>query len=110
MRRTSGPKPRESEYLDAAIERLEHDAALIARADAEIAAVSSQEPLFAQSLRAPQSPPHHCEWPFVEEHVRRILVVLYAIAAGKLHLRDIEEFKRLKGYEEEIQELEERIK
>ncbi|TAK04096.1 hypothetical protein EPO34_03000 [Patescibacteria group bacterium] len=100
----------ETEYLDAAMRRLEHDAALRERADAELRAVASQEPLIAESLRTPQSPPHHCEGPAMDSHLRRILTVVYALVGGKLRLLDIEEFRRLKGYEGKIQDLEETIK
>jgi len=100
----------ESEYLDAALERLSHDARLRDRADAMLRAVATQEPLFQEALRTPQSPPFHCEGPFLEDHLRAMLVTIYGVAEEKLHLVDVEEFRRMKGYEGEVDELEETIK
>jgi hypothetical protein len=103
-------KRAESEYLDAALERLGKERALTSRADATLRAAASSEPLLADALRTPQSPPNHCEGPFVRDHMRIMLTVLYAVVEERLHLIDIEEFCRLKGYEGEIEELEETLK
>jgi hypothetical protein len=43
-------------------------------------------------------------------HVRLMLQTVYALVHEQLHLVDVEEFRRLKGYEGEIEELEEIIK
>lgn len=110
MWRTQAGEARgDSEALDAAMRRLEADAALRERADAELRAAAAQEPLLAESLRTPQSPPHHAEGPHMDSHVRRILTVLYALAAGKLRLTDLEEFRRMKGYGGEVEELQETL-
>ncbi len=101
---------KETEFLDSAIERLEQDADLREKADAELRAVASQEPLFAEALQTPQSPHYHAEGPFLEDHLRLMLVALYAVLDERLHLIDIEEFRRMKGYEGEIDEMEEMIK
>jgi hypothetical protein len=100
----------ETEYLDAALERLARDARLRERADAAIRAAARQEPLFEEALRTPQSPPFHCEGPFLEDHLRAMLVALYGLAEEKFHLIDVEEFRRLTGYEGEIDEMEEMAK
>jgi hypothetical protein len=99
----------ETEYLDAVMKRVEADEALRGRADASLRALAD-EPLFAELLACPQSPNHHAEGPFVEDHLRLGLMALHAVVEGKLHLIDIEEFRRMKGYEGEIDELEEIIK
>lgn len=99
----------ETEGLDQALERLSHDAALRERADAELRAAASQEPLIAESLRTPQSPPYHAEGPAMDAHLRAILVALYALQAGKLRLLGLEEFRRMKGYEGEVEELQETL-
>lgn len=100
----------ETEYLDEAIKRLELDDSLLARADAQLQAACAQEPIIQASLTTPQDHVHHAEGPFLDAHLRRMLVVLYAIVEEKLHLIDIEEFRRMKGYEGEIDELEEMMK
>ncbi len=100
----------ESQWLDEALRELMRDPALRARADATLAAATAREPLLAEALRTPQSPPYHCEGPTMEHHLRRMLTVLYAVLDEKLHLIDLEEFRRLKGYEGEIDELEETLK
>ncbi len=99
----------QTEFLDAAMARVEADEALRERADASLRALA-REPLFAELLACPQSPNHHAEGPFVEHHLRLALMALFAIVEGKLHLIDIEEFRRMKGYEGEMDELEEIVK
>lgn len=99
----------ETETLDEAMERLSHDARLRERADAELRAAASQEPLIADSLRTPQSPPFHCEGPSMDSHVRRMLIVLYALTEKKLRLLGLEEFRRMKGYEGEVEELQQTL-
>jgi hypothetical protein len=100
----------ESQWLDEALRELMRDPDLRARADAALAETAAREPLLAEALRTPQSPPYHCEGPTLEHHLRRMLTVLYAVLDEKLHLIDLEEFRRLKGYEGEIDELEETLK
>lgn len=100
----------ESRYLDEALALLERDETLRNQANATIRSLASIEPVFADSLRMPQSPNHHAEGPFLEDHLRMTLVSLYAILSGKLHVLEIEEFKRMHGYEGEFQEMEDIIK
>jgi hypothetical protein len=100
----------ETEYLDQVVERIRADKDLYLRAENMLDSASQAEPLFMDSLRAPQDVRYHAEGPFVRNHLREMLMALYAIVEGKVHLIDIEEFRRLKGYEGEIDELEEIIK
>src|SRR3989338_3670738 len=100
----------ETEFFEVIMKRLEHDSLLVERAESILHAVSVSEPLIADALKTPQDIRFHNEGPFVKDHLRLMLIVLYAIVEGKLHLREIEELARLKGYEIEIEELEERIK
>lgn len=102
-------KKADTEFFDAAMHRLEHDEALRARAEATLAAWQ-HEPVFRELFFCPQSPTHHAEGPTVWDHLRLALVALYGILEDKWHLPDIEEFRRLKGYDGEIEELEETIK
>ena len=98
-----------TEFLETAMERVRSDERLQKRAEATINAVRS-EPLFACLFACPQSPVFHAEGPFVEDHLRLILMSLYAVLEEKFHLIDVEEFRRMKGFEGEIDELEETIK
>lgn len=98
-----------AEEIDTVMKRLEQDEALVLRADATMAALKD-EPVFEAFFRCPQSPNFHAEGPTLEHHVRCMLVSLYAILEGKLHLLDIEEFRRLRGYGGEIEEMEETMK
>ncbi len=100
----------ETEYLDQVIERVRADERFYKRAEAMLSGASEAEPLIADSLRTPQDIRYHAEGPFVHDHLRYMLMGLYAIVDEKVHLIDIEEFRRMKGYEGEIEELEEIIK
>ena len=102
--------PKESRYLDDCLRSVEQNRYLRERADATIRALSSAEPVFADSMRTPQSPNHHAEGPFMESHIRLMLMSLYAILNGDLSILGIEEFRRMRGYEGEWQELEETIR
>ncbi|MBI4437518.1 hypothetical protein HY631_01055 [Candidatus Uhrbacteria bacterium] len=101
---------KETEYLDHAITRIESDERLRSHAQAIIDGVAAQEPLVSESLRAPQDVRFHAEGPCVRDHLSLMLMVLKAIADERLHLIDLEELRRLKGYEGEIQELEDTFK
>ena len=103
-------KKSETEFLNHAIVRVASNSKFVQHADAIIKGAAESEPIFAESLRTPQDIRFHAEGPFLHAHIRLILIVLYAIQAEELHLIDIEEFRRLKGYEGEIDELEETIK
>lgn len=111
MWRTISRQPKtETLFFDEAIERVRQDHALRERADALLAAAAAQEPLIRDLLATPQSPHYHAEGPYVEDHLRLILMSLYAVAEGKLRLREVEEFARMKGYEGEVEELEQTLK
>jgi hypothetical protein len=96
----------ETEFFDRLIARIESDAHLRAHADAAIDAAVAQEPLFSDALTTPQDVRYHAEGPMLRDHVRLILTGLFAIAEGEFRLLDVEEFRRLKGYEAEFEELE----
>ncbi len=57
----------------------------------------------------PQSPPWHSEGPFVADHVKRILVGLFAITDGE-DLLDVEELARNKHHRAELTEMQETIR
>ncbi|MBI4435064.1 hypothetical protein HY630_00165 [Candidatus Uhrbacteria bacterium] len=100
----------DSQYLDQMMAKLEVDPHLFKHAESILDAVAHQEPLIAQSFKTPQDVRYHAEGPFMRDHLRLMLMVLFAITEEKMHLVDIEEFRRMKGYEGEIQELEDVIK
>ena len=99
----------ETEYLDQTIERLEADTFLSKRADALLDGASASEPMLADLFRTPQDIRYHAEGPVVRDHLKQMLIALYGLVEEKFHLIDLEEFRRLKGYEGEIEELEGRI-
>lgn len=103
-------KKRETEFLDHAIARVVSNHKFTGLADALIKGAAESEPIFSQSLQTPQDIRFHAEGPFLHSHIRLMLTVLYAIQAEELHLIDLEEFRRLKGYEGETDELEETLK
>ena len=100
----------ESELLNDVVRRIEGDEELRARADALLSGARAEEPLIDQLLMMPQDIRYHAEGPIVEDHIRLMLMGLYAVVEEKVHLIDIEEFRRLKGYEGEIDEMEELLK
>jgi hypothetical protein len=100
----------DSQYLDQMIAKLEIDPHLFKHAESILEAAQHQEPLIAQSLETPQDVRYHAEGPIMRDHLRLMLMFLFAIAEEKVHLIDIEEFRRMKGYEGEIEELEEMLK
>jgi hypothetical protein len=95
----------DSEFFDVLMRRVCVDQKLYNRADAMLHAVSTAEPLVADSLCTPQDIRFHAEGPFVRDHLRLILMSLYAIQDGTLRLTEIEELRRLKAYGYEIEEL-----
>lgn len=101
---------KETEYLDSVIECIEVDEHLRGHAKAMLDGVAAQEPLVQQSFLTPQDVRYHAEGPFMRDHLTLMHMVLTAVVEEKLHLIDIEEFRRLKGYEGEIQELEDTLK
>lgn len=100
----------DTDYLDSVIGKLEADPHLFEHAEHFLVAVERQEPLIAQSLRTPQDVRYHAEGPTMRDHLRLMLIFLFALTEEKVHLVDIEEFRRLKGYEGELQELEDLMK
>jgi hypothetical protein len=102
-------KKQETEFLDDAIRRIQSDTLLNNKAEAKINE-HMQIPAMRRLFECPQSPTYHSEGPFVNDHIRLMLIAIYAIVEGKLHLTDIEEFRREKHLLGEIDELEEIIK
>lgn len=100
----------ETEYLTDAIDRLADDRDLRSRAERTLRDAARAEPLIADALRTPQTPAHHAEGPFVEDHLRAMLMVLYGVVDGKLRLGNVEELARLTGYEGEVEEIGETIR
>ncbi|MBU1906575.1 hypothetical protein KKD71_00300, partial [Patescibacteria group bacterium] len=100
----------ETRFLDDILADLEQDPALVLRANKTIEKMKKKYPVLADALAAPQSSNKHGEGPRVEDHVRHGLICLYALLDGKFRLLEIEEFRRLKGYEGEIEEIERTIK
>ena len=96
----------ETEFFDRLIARIESNEHLRAHADASIDAAVAQEPLFSDALTTPQDIRYHAEGPMLRDHVRLILTGLFAIMEGEFRLLDVEEFRRLKGYETEFEDLE----
>ncbi len=101
---------RETEFLDASLERIQKIPAVFLSADALLSGAALEEPLVAEFLQTPQDIRYHAEGPFVHAHVRSMLCALYAIQKGEWHLANTEELRRLKGYESEIEELEQVLK
>ena len=100
----------ETEYLNDAIARIEHTQKFTQLAEAVLRGAGESEPLLAEAFQTPQDIRYHAEGPFLYSHMHLILSVLYAIVEGDLHLMDVEEFRRMKGYEAEILDLEQTIK
>ncbi len=96
----------DSVFLDDALRRAFADEWLVKRADDALARAVHDEPLIAQSLRTPQSLPHHAEGPFLEDHLRAMLTGLFAIADGSVRLARIEELRRWKDEREDVEEWE----
>ncbi len=100
----------DTEFLADAVDRVFRDRGLRHSADRLLHDEAMLEPLVADALKTPQSPRHHAEGPYVEDHLLLMSQVLSAVLGDKLHLVDIEEFAALKGFEGEIEELEETLK
>ena len=96
--------------LDEVMSWVECDGHVFSHAQSLIDAAVAQEPLIAQSLKTPQDIRYHAEGPVLYDHLQLMLAFLFAVVEEKVHLIDIEEFRRLKGYEGEIEELEEMLK
>lgn len=109
-RNISAHEKNETEFLADAVDRVLRDRGLRHLADRALHDEAMIEPLLADALKAPQSPRHHAEGPFVEDHLLLMSQVLSGILGEKLHLVDVEEFAALRGFEGEIEELEETLK
>jgi len=105
---TKPVKPTRS--LDEAMLEVVQEGEWLSRADETLAKARKKYPVLADTLDSPQSPDKHAEGPRVNDHIRLMLASLNAIVAGKLNLLEIEEFARLKGYEGEIEEIQNTIK
>lgn len=92
-------------FLDAALESIEVHVDVSKRAEETLTFWKKQEPLFAELLETPQSPPYHCEGPTLREHLLLMLKTLHALASDTLILSRIEEFVREKGQESVWQEM-----
>lgn len=109
-RNAAAHRKTETEFLSDAVDRLSLDRGLWSEAERTLRAEAAHEPLINESLRAPQTPPHHAEGPALEDHLRLALAALYAVRDDALHLTDIEELSRVGGYEGEVEEIEETLK
>ncbi len=109
-RSTKSSHSTQTEYFEAIIRRVVDNEVYRQRAEKLIDTVAQEEPLFAESLLTPQSPSYHGEGPFLRDHLQSMLTALFAITEGDFHLLEVEEFRRLKGFEEEILEVEETIR
>jgi hypothetical protein len=98
----------DTRHLKSIIAEVEQTSAFFDRADDTLRRWE-HEPLMDGQYETPQSADHHAEGLTLRHHLRRMLAFLYALTDGQLHLNEIEEFARLKGYEGEIQEMEETI-
>ncbi|HBK33615.1 TPA: hypothetical protein DEP34_01310 [Candidatus Uhrbacteria bacterium] len=101
---------KQTEYFEAMMRRVVDNEAYRQQAEKLIDTVARTEPLFAESLLTPQSPSYHGEGPFLRDHLQSMLAALFAITQGDIHLLEAEELRRLKGFEEEILEVEETIR
>lgn len=109
-RNTTAHEKNETEFLSVAIDRVLGDRGLREMSERILREEAAHEPVLDDALRAPQSPRHHCEGPFVQDHLSLMLRTLFAIVREQLHLVDIEEFASLRGFAGEIEELEETLK
>jgi hypothetical protein len=96
--------------LDQVMADFEQDRFLNEWADQQIEQVRTKYPLLADAYDSPQSADKHAEGPFVQDHIMMMLSGFYALVEGRYGLLEIEEFARLKGYELEIEEMEQMIK
>jgi len=111
MWRRSNKKPLPFAHdLDQVLENFEQDRFLIEWTDQVMKETTENYPILTDVFASPQSADKHAEGPLLEDHVRKILMALYALVEGRFSLLEIEEFQRMKGYEGEFEELEEMIK
>jgi len=96
----------ESESLDEVLYKLETDEDLLSQVDEYVESRKREFPILESALSLPQSADVHAEGPEVEDHVRATLRVLFAVESGSLKLSNIHEVRRMRGFEEEWQDLE----
>ena len=99
-------KRTETRFFDEILSEVETDRALWNRAEAFLSGAEKAEPLLKETLLTPQDVRYHAEGPFVRDHLRLMLMSLYAVVEGKLRLSQVEELARLKEYGHEIEKLE----
>lgn len=99
----------ETIYLDEALKRFEKKRSLWEQAD-NVLRRWAHENLLTSLCATPQTPPYHLEGKTVGDHLRRMLAGLFAVLDGTIPLSSLEEFARLKGFEEQIKKMEETIK
>lgn len=110
FRQSSFSQQPDSEFFDDWMKQIIFDQKLYDRVEAVLHGAATAEPLVADSLRTPQDVRYHAEGPFMRDHLRLMLMSLYAIVKGDVRLSDIEELRRIKGYEYEVEELENLIR
>lgn len=110
FRHSSFSQQSDSEFFDVWMNRIGSSQKFYNRAEGVLHSVATAEPIIADSFRTPQDIRYHAEGPFVKDHLRLMLMSLYAIVDGEVHLSDIEELRRIKGYEYEVEELEELLR
>ena len=96
--------------LDQVLGDFEQDRFLLEWTDHILREARGKYPILADAFDTPQSADKHAEGPVLEDHLRKMLMALYALVEGRFSLSDIEEFARMRGYEGEFEELEETIK
>ena len=67
----------DTEFLDAAMRRIDEDVLLYKKAESILERVSLSEPLISDALNTPQDIRYHGEGPFLRDHLRKMLMVLY---------------------------------
>ena len=100
----------DSLFFESFMERIKKDSNLQEKAEQILIQAEQDETLIKESYGTPQSPTYHGEGPFLRDHLKLFLQSLHAIVEGGASLLTIEEFRGMKGYEGEIQEMEEVIK
>ena len=96
----------ESESLDEVLYKLETDEELLSRVDEYIESRKREFPVLKSALSLPQSADVHAEGLEVEDHVRAVLRVLFAVESGSLKLSNIHEVRQMRGFEEEWTDVE----
>src|SRR3989338_2048949 len=110
MRRTLPfNEPQETRFFEDIMHGIEENASLRDQANETLQAFAKISAM-AKMYACPQTPVYHAEGPFVIDHVRLILVSLYAIVNNQFEVTQIEELHRVKECVGEIEEMGEIIK